>query len=464
LYNKREENMSQILIKNGYVISMNKNREIFKNGSVLIEDDKIKAVGKVEPSLVNADAEIYDAQGKIILPGLVNTHVHLSQQLGRGVADDVVLLTWLRERVWPYESSFNYEDSLISSTACCVELIKTGVTTFLEAGGQYVDAMAEAVEKCGLRACLSKSTMDEGEGLPKAWQKTTQKELDFQEELFKKYNDTADGRIKIWFGLRTIFNNSDELIKGTKTLADKHNTGIHMHVLEVKEEMDYTRATRGETTVEHMNRLGVLGPNLVAAHTVWLTEREIDLFRLYDVKVSHNPGAAMKVVLGFAKIPEMLEKGIAVSIGTDGAPSNNRMDMMRDMYLTSLIHKGRTLNPKTVSAEQVLEMATINGARCALMEKEIGSLEVGKKADLIILNPDTIHSLPVIDPVANIVYAMSSENVESNMCNGKWLMKNREILFLDEKDLLEKVKIQNKKVMAKAGIVIPDRFPVIEIK
>ena len=456
--------MSQILIKNGYVISMNKNREIFKNGSVLIEDDKIKAVGKVEPSLVNADAEIYDVQGKIILPGLVNTHVHLSQQLGRGVADDVVLLTWLRERVWPYESSFNYEDSLISSTACCVELIKTGVTTFLEAGGQYVDAMAEAVEKCGLRACLSKSTMDEGEGLPKAWQKTTQEELDFQEELFKKYNDTADGRIKIWFGLRTIFNNSDELIKGTKTLADKYNTGIHMHVLEVKEEMDYTRATRGETTVEHMNRLGALGPNLVAAHTVWLTEREIDLFRLYDVKVSHNPGAAMKVVLGFAKIPEMLEKGIAVSIGTDGAPSNNRMDMMRDMYLTSLIHKGRTLNPKTVSADQVLEMATINGARCALMEKEIGSLEVGKKADLIILNPDTIHSLPVIDPVANIVYAMSSENVESNMCNGKWLMKNREILFLDEKDLLEKVKIQNKKVMDKAGIVIPDRFPVIEIK
>ncbi|WP_443863097.1 amidohydrolase [Fusobacterium ulcerans] len=456
--------MSQILIKNGYVISMNKNREIFRNGSVLIEDDKIKAVGKVEHSLVNADAEIYDAQGKIILPGLVNTHVHLSQQLGRGVADDVVLLTWLRERVWPYESSFNYEDSLISSTACCVELIKTGVTTFLEAGGQYVDAMAEAVEKCGLRACLSKSTMDEGEGLPKAWQKTTQEELDFQEELFKKYNDTADGRIKIWFGLRTIFNNSDELIKGTKTLADKYNTGIHMHVLEVKEEMDYTRATRGETTVEHMNRLGALGPNLVAAHTVWLTEREIDLFRLYDVKVSHNPGAAMKVVLGFAKIPEMLEKGIAVSIGTDGAPSNNRMDMMRDMYLTSLIHKGRTLNPKTVSAEQVLEMATINGARCALMEKEIGSLEVGKKADLIILNPDTIHSLPVIDPVANIVYAMSSENVESNMCNGKWLMKNREILFLDEKDLLEKVKIQNKKVMDKAGIVIPDRFPVIEIK
>ena len=456
--------MSQILIKNGYIVSMNEKREVFNGGSILIEDDKIVAVGKVADTLVKADAEIYDAQGKIIMPGLVNTHVHLSQQLGRGIADDVVLLTWLRERVWPYESSFNYEDSLISSLGCCVELIKTGCTTFLEAGGQFVDAMAEAVEKCGLRACLCKSTMDEGEGLPKVWQKTAKEELDEQEKLFLKYNNTADGRIKIWFGLRTIFNNSDELIVGTKKLADKYNTGIHMHVLEVKDEMDYIRAVKGETTVEHLYKLGALGPNLVAAHVVWLTEREIDLFRLYDVKASHNPAAAMKVVLGFARIPKMIEKGITVGIGTDGAPSNNRMDMMRDMYLTSLLHKGRTLDPKTVSAETVLEMATINGAKCALMEKEIGSLEVGKKADLIILNPNTIHSLPMIDPIANIVYAMSSENVESTMCNGKWLMKEKEILFLDEKELLEKIKEQSKKVIEKAGIKLPDRFPVINVK
>lgn len=457
--------MGKLLIKNGYIVSMNEKREVFNGGSILIEDDRIKAIGKIDEKLLNSDVEIYDAQGKIILPGLVNTHVHLSQQLGRGIADDVVLLTWLRERIWPYESSFDYEDSLISSIACCVEMIKSGTTTFLEAGGQYVDAMVEAVEKCGLRACLCKSTMDEGEGLPKPWQKTTEEELREQEELFKKYNNAADGRIKIWFGLRTIFNNSDDLIVGTKKLADKYNTGIHMHVLEVKEEMDYTRATRGETTVEHLYRLGALGPNLVAAHVVWLTEREIDLFRLYDVKASHNPAAAMKVVLGFARIPEMMEKGITtVGIGTDGAPSNNRMDMMRDMYLTSLLHKGRTLDPKSVSAEEVLEMATINGAKCALQEKEIGSLEVGKKADLIVLNPDTIHALPLVDPIANIVYAMSSENVESTMCNGKWLMKEKKILFLDEKELLEKVKKQSKKVLDRAGVKLPNRFPVVDIK
>ncbi len=456
--------MKQILIKNAYIISMNERREIYNNGSILIENDIIREIGKVDENLLNQEVEVYDAKGKIILPGFVDTHVHLSQQLGRGLADDVDLLTWLRERVWPYESSFDYEDSLISSTACCVEMIKSGITTFLESGGQYVDAMAEAVTLTGIRAGLSKSVMDEGVGLPKAWEKTTEEELKTQKELYDKFNNTADGRIKIWFALRTIFNNSDELIIETKKIADELQTGIHMHIAEIAAENDYVKETRGSSTVEHLHKLGALGSNLLAVHTVWLTDREIDLFRLYDVKVSHNPAAAMKVVLGFARIPEMLEKGIPVSIGTDGAPSNNRMDMMREMYLTSLIHKGRTLNPKALPAEQVLEMATINGAKCALLEDEVGSLEIGKKADLIILNPNTIHSLPLHDEVANIVYTMTSENVESTICNGKWLMKEREVLVLDEKELLEKVKRRAKEVKEKAGIKLESRFPVIDIK
>ena len=455
--------MKQILIKNAYVVSMNEKREIYNNGSILIENDLIKAIGKVDEKSIIDTTEIIDAKGKIVLPGLINTHVHLSQQLGRGIADDVDLLTWLRERVWPYESNFDYESSLISSTACCVEMIKSGVTTFLEAGGQYVEAMAEAVKNTGIRAALSKSVMDEGIGLPTNWIKTADEEIQVQKELFDKYNNTADGRIKIWFGLRTIFNNSDDLIIKTKKIADELNTGIHMHIAEIAAENDYVKTNRGNSTVEHLHKLGALGPNLLAVHTVWLTDREIDLFRLYDVKVSHNPAAAMKVVLGFARIPEMLEKGLSVSIGTDGAPSNNRMDMMREMYLTSLIHKGRTLNPKVVPAEQVLEMATINGAKCALLEREIGSLEVGKKADLIILNPNTIHSLPLHDPIANIVYTMSSENVESTMCNGKWLMKNREILVLNESNLIEQVKIKSEEIKTKAKIVLPNRFPVIDI-
>ncbi|MGL5053423.1 MAG: amidohydrolase, partial [Cetobacterium sp.] len=349
------------------------------------------------------------------------------------------------------------------STACCVEMIKSGITTFLESGGQYVEAMVEAVSKTGLRASLSKSVMDVGEGLPKSWIKTADEEIEKQIELYNKFNNISEGRVKIWFALRTIFNNSDNLILKTKQIADELNTGIHMHIAEIAAENEYVKSNKGNSTVEHLHNLGVLGPNLLAVHTVWLTDKEIDLFKLYDVKVSHNPAAAMKVVLGFARIPEMLEKGLSVSIGTDGAPSNNRMDMMREMYLTSLIHKGRTLNPKAVPAEQVLEMATVNGARCAMLENEIGSLEVGKKADLIVLNQNTLHSLPLHDPIANIVYTMTSENVESTMCNGKWLMKNREILVLNEAELIEKVKIKAEEIRVKAKIELPNRFPIINI-
>ncbi|MGL5745497.1 MAG: amidohydrolase family protein, partial [Cetobacterium sp.] len=228
--------MRQILIKNAYIVSMNAKREIFNNGSILIENDRIKEIGKIDEKNLLVDAEVLDAKGKIVLPGFVNTHVHLSQQLGRGIADDVDLLTWLRERVWPYESSFDYESSLISSTACCVEMIKSGVTTFLESGGQYVDAMVEAVKTTGIRAALSKSVMDEGVGLPENWIKTADEEIATQKDLYDRFNNTADGRVRIWFGLRTIFNNSDELILKTKKIADELNTGIHMHIAEIAAE------------------------------------------------------------------------------------------------------------------------------------------------------------------------------------------------------------------------------------
>ena len=235
-----------------------------------------------------------------------------------------------------------------------------------------------------------------------------------------------------------------------------------MHIAEIPDEIEFAKTRQGLSTVEHLHNLGVLGSNLLAVHTVWLTNREIDLFKLYDVKVSHNPAAAMKVVLGFASIPEMLHKKIPVSIGTDGAPSNNRMDMMREMYLTSLIHKGRTLDPTIVPAEQILEMATLNGAKCALLDHEIGSLEVGKKADMILLNPNTIHSLPLHNPIGNIVYSMSSENVDSTICDGKWLMKERKVLVVNEDELLEKVKYQSEKIRKKANINLKSSFNIIQ--
>lgn len=455
--------MQQILIKNGYVVSMNPLRQVFDGGDVLVAGGKIVAVGQVPAELIQPDAAVVDAAGKLVLPGLVNTHVHLSQQLGRGLGDDVDLLTWLHERIWPYESNMDAEDSYISSLACCLELIHSGVTTFAEPGGQAVDGMGRAVAEIGLRGILARSTMDCGEGLPPQWRESTDYALRRQEEHIQRWHGQADGRVKVWFGLRTIFNNSDALIKRTKDLADRYGVGIHMHVAEIDEEVRFAKAERGHTTVEHLAHLGVLDANFLAVHTVWLTEKEIDLFLLHDVKVSHNPAAAMRV-LGFARVPEMIAKGITVSIGTDGAPSNNRMDMLDEMYLATLIHKGRNLNSKILPAEKILEMATVDGARCLLWEKEIGSLEAGKKADLIIINPCSAGSLPLHDPIANLVYAMHSSNVEFAMCDGRWLMREGRILTVNEAEVLELVQTRAAALVKKAGIVLPDRFPVVKVK
>ena len=453
--------MKQTLIKNGYILSMNGKRQIFDGGDILVEGDLIKAVGKVPTGMVRDDAEVVDAGGKIVMPGLINTHVHLSQQLARGLADDVGLLTWLHERIWPYESAMDLEDSYVSSLACCAELIRSGVTTFAEPGGQEVDGMGRAVEEIGIRGILARSTMDCGEGLPERWVETTDEALEKQQVLLKRWHGKANGRIRVWFGLRTIFNCTDELMVRTKALADEHGVGIHMHVAEISEEVRYSEADRGDTTVAHLAKLGVLGPNLLAVHTVWMTPKEIDLFKLYDVKVSHNPGAAMRV-LGFAPVKEMVNRGIAVSIGTDGAPSNNRMDMFDEMYLTALIHKGRHLIPDVLPAEKILEMATVDGARALLWDDEIGSLEPGKKADLIMVDPFSIGSMPLHDKVSNLVYAMHSSNVESVMCNGSWLMRDKVLITIDEEALKARVQTQADALRTKAGIKLPERFPVVK--
>jgi 5-methylthioadenosine/S-adenosylhomocysteine deaminase len=301
--------------------------------------------------------------------------------------------------------------------------------------------------------------MDCGEGLPASWQHTTEEEIARQLEDIRKFHKTADGRVEVWFGIRTIFNATDELLLRTKELADQYQVGIHMHVAEAKSEVDFVQAKLGVPTVTHLRDIGFLGENLLAVHTVWLTNEEVEMFRDYGVKVSHDPASAMRV-LGFAKVPRMLKEGICVSIGTDGAPTNNRMDMVDEMWLTSLIHKGWRLDSTVVKAQEILRMATINGARCLLDGDLYGSLEAGKKADLIIINPDSVGMQPMHDPIANLVTSMHSTNVESTICNGKWLMRDRKILTFDEEAVLQEAKVRAAAIRSRAGIRMPDRFPM----
>ncbi|MCI8418261.1 MAG: amidohydrolase [Lachnospiraceae bacterium] len=447
------------LLKHAMIVTMNPEGQVYRDGTLLFQDDKIVQVGNQDVEESSCD-QVVDLKGKLILPGLVNTHVHTSQQLARGLADDVDLLTWLHDRIWPYESQMTEEDSYISTLFCAAEQIKAGVTAIAEPGGQFVSGMARGIAEAGIRGKLANSVMDCGEGLPRAWQRSTQEELSRQVEDIQKFHGTANGRVEVWFGIRTIFNATDKLLLETKELAERYHTGMHMHVAEAKSEVDYVRERLGVQTVTHLRDLGFLGPNLLAAHTVWLSHEEVEMFRDCQVKVSHNPASAMRV-LGFAKIPRMLREGICVAIGTDGAPTNNRMDMVDEMWVTSLIHKGWRLDPTVVKAQEILGMATINGAKALQDEKLYGSLEPGKKADLIIINPDSVGMQPMHDPIANLVTSMHSTNVESTICDGKWLMRDRRILTFDEEALIQEAKIRAASIRSRAGIQMPERFSMV---
>ncbi|PKU87368.1 uncharacterized protein LOC110103880 isoform X4 [Dendrobium catenatum] len=460
---------SVLLLHNAFIVTMDSESRVFRNGALVIAGDRIEAVGRsldILRDFSHRADEIIDLAGRFLLPGFINTHVHTSQQLARGIADDVDLMTWLHERIWPYESNMTEEDSYISTLLCGIELIRTGVTCFAEAGGQHVSGMARAVKLLGLRACLTQSTMDSGQGLPANWSAlSTDDCIQSQIELYKKHHNTADGRIKVWFGLRQIMNATDRLLTETKKVAQELKTGIHMHVAEIPYENELVMDTRqvDHGTVSYLETIGLLGSNLLAAHSVWVDEDEIGLLAKADVKVSHCPAAAMRM-LGFCPIKEMLDLGVCVSLGTDGAPSNNRMSIVDEMYLASLINKGReayikgTTNPTALPAEVVLKMATINGAKSVLLDNEIGSIEIGKKADMVIINPFSWSMLPLHDSISNLVYCMRTENIESVMCNGQWILKDKKITNLDEEEVFSLAMKASSDILKRAGISLPDRF------
>ncbi|XP_022887676.1 uncharacterized protein LOC111403407 [Olea europaea var. sylvestris] len=465
------KNSSLLILHNALIVTMDTENRVFQSGAIVIEDDTIKAIGQstgIISQFSSFSPQLIDFEGHFILPGFINTHVHSSQQLARGIADDVDLLTWLHNRIWPYESNMTEEDSYISTLLCGIELIHSGVTCFAEAGGQHVTGMARAVQLLGLRACLVESIMDAGEGLPGSWTKRTSEEcIQSQKELYKKHHNTADGRIRVWFGIRQIMNSTDDLLNGTRDAAEELKTGIHMHVAEIPYENQHVMERRGvQGTVTYLEKVKLLQSNFLAAHTVWVNDEEVSILAKAGVKVSHCPAAAMRM-FGFAPVKKMLDAGVCVSLGTDGAPSNNRMSIVDEMYLASLINKGQevftkgTTDPTALRAETILKMVTINGAKSILWDKEIGSLEVGKKADIIVVNPSSWSMMPVHDCISSLVYSMRTENITSVMCNGRWIMREKRILSVDEKEVISMAKHASTHLLNKAGIQIPSRINIV---
>ena len=419
-----------ILIKNALILNPNDFEN--KQQSLLIKDDLI---AEIAPQIDESKADkIIDAEGKILLPGLVNTHTHLSMTLFRGVADDLALDTWLNDNIWPLEANLNGDYCYIGALLGAVEMIKSGTTTFSDMYF-YMEDVARAVDEAGLRAVLSYGMIDFGDA------ERRESEIKENLDLFNSCNGMADGRIKVFLGPHSPYTASEDLLIKVRELADEYNMGIHIHVSETEKEINDVSEEKGLRPFEYLDKIGFLGPDVVAAHCVWLSDEEIEIIKKRGVKVSHNPCSNMKLASGISPVSKMIENDICVSIGTDGASSNNNLDLIEELKIASLLQKVSTLDPKVLTSDEAIEMATIKGAEALGLDSEIGSIEVGKKADIILIDTNEANMVPDSTSLSsNVVYSANGSNVDTTICNGKILMENKKLTVLDEEEIYDKAK------------------------
>jgi len=463
--------MSSILISGGTLLTMDGNRRVIADGAVLVDGSRITKVGKTSEVRkgAKADSEI-DVRGMAILPGLIDTHVHLAQALIRGCADDTSLIDWLQKFVWPLQGNFDAEDGKTSAELCMLEMIKSGTTTFLESllHERYgLSGIAESVQQSGMRGILSKTVM----GLPGYGGKTSIMHPGMVEDgetclrqvegYFKQWNGRADGRIKVWYGARSLGGCSRELYQGIGEGARRLGTGITMHLNEVQEDARYCKREFGKLPGEFVDEVGLLDSTIVFAHGVWMTEPEWQIFAKKGASIAHCPSSNMKIASGIAPVVEMTRAGVNVGLGCDGGPSNNCYDMVREMKTASLLQKARLLDPLVLNAETTLEMATIKGAKALGLQKEIGSIEAGKKADLILVTLRKPHLVPPLNPVSHIVYAADGADVETVIINGKVIMENRILKTIDEENVMHHANERSAKLLARAGLEIAPKWPMI---
>ncbi len=438
--------MSSILIKDGLIITMNPQQEVI-NGDIYIEEGRIAEIGKIEQE----GEEIIDAEGKVIMPGFVQTHIHLCQTLFRGLGDDLELLEWLRQVIWPLEAAHDEETIYWSAMLSAAELIRGGTTCVQTMETvHHTESAFEAVAESGLRAVMGKAMMDEGEGLPVALRENTEESIEASVELLEKWHK-REGRIRYAFAPRFVLSCSERLLCEVRDLAEEYRVGVHTHCSENPKETQLVREKRGFDNLIYFHHLGLTGERLRLAHCVWLTEEEMDIAGKTKVKILHCPTANLKLGSGIARVPEMMERGINVSLGADGAPCNNNLDMLREVRQAALIQR---LNNSAIPAIELLRMATLGGAEALLWEDEIGSIERNKKADIIILDMNKVHSSPWWEGnlISNLVYASSSSDVETVIIDGRIVMRDRELLTIDEERVIAESRKAIRKLLKKANI------------
>jgi len=422
---------TDILIHNCTILPMNRRDTIIRNGLIATKKDKIIYVGReTKAPKIKAETTI-NGKDKVATPGLINCHTHLPMTLFRGIAEDQPLTTWLTQTIWPLEAKLTSNDIYQGALLGCLENIKNGTTTFADMYF-HEERIAKAVEKAGLRAVLAQGII-EAEDRQKGEQM-----LKESVEFAQKYNGYADGRVTTQLGPHAVYTCSPQLLAQTREEASKLNIGIHIHIAESKQMAKLVKKRHGLTEIELLENINFLKSNVLAAHCIHLTEKEMQIMAEHNVKVSYNPTANMKIASGTPKIKTLTDLGITVGIGTDGPASNNNLDMFKEMKTAALLQKIRYMDPTVLPAQQVVEMATMDGAKALGLEKTVGSLEVGKKADIILIDFRKPHLTPLHDPYANIVYSARGSDVDTVIVDGKILMEERKVKTLDELEVMQK--------------------------
>jgi len=445
------------------VVTVDRDRRILADGAILIEGRDITQVGGTrEVRAARTPDRVIDGRDLVVLPGFVDTHVHLSEHLNRGLLlDDVPVDRYLPDWLIPLYSVITPEEEQASAMLACIEMIRTGTTTFCEAGTLFdVAAVAEAVEQAGMRGVLGRWTWDLASG-PGRMQQTTDAAIQANVAMLREINGRGSGRVQAWPLLLGFGTCSDALMQGAKALADGYGTGWGM----MHFASHPAQQTADRVPLAHLDALGVLDSGCKLTHMVYVDDADIDLLARRGVKISHCPTAGLKHTKGLsthARFAEMLDRGVCVSLGGDSGNGSNHVDMLRLMYLAATLYKDSHLDVGVMPPERVLEMATIRGAEALGLEREIGSIEAGKRADLVLFSRNTPEWRPLLNPLNNLVYAATGASVDTVIIDGRIVLDRGRLTTIDEPALFQRVEELARAQVARAGLRIEHTWPVIE--
>ena len=423
-----------ILIENGTILTMDVKNTIIKDGYVAVMGNSITEVGSGAKKTDQAKMTI-DAEGGLILPGLINGHTHAAMTLFRGLADDLPLMDWLNHYIFPIESRMDADFVRTGTLLACAEMIMSGTTTFCDMY-LFEEEVAKASKEAGMRSLVGEVLYDFDS--PNYGQ--VDKGFRYTESLIQEWQN--DPLVSIAVEPHALFTCSPDLLVSANDLALKYQVPLIIHVAETKNELEEVKKQYNKRPVEHLQSLGILGPHLIADHCVYLNDDEIDIFAENKVSVIHNPESNMKLASGIAPIPNMIAAGVMVGLGTDGCASNNNLDLFAEMDMAAKLHKISTMDPTAMDALTVLRMATIEGAKAIGMDQITGSIEKGKKADIIICDTKKPHMTPLYNPYSHLVYTARGADVRHSIIDGTLVMRDRVVLTIDLDEIL--LKAQNK--------------------